>query len=162
MCPFAPIFLGNNCFRVKYLESTLSFDIYLGTIWKEATAAKESIEILTGWWNDVLQIISQGNNCFRVTYLESTFTYDIYLGTSWKEATAAKESKEILKGKWKDAPQIFGTSWISCGSVVLVNENIWVIFAPWSCCWLDDDLGALFVDVVDGEIDQQLIFRFLN
>ena len=99
MCPFAPIFLGNNCFRVKYLESTLSFDIYLGTIWKEATAAKESIEILTGWWNDVLQI--------------------------------------------------FGTSWISCGCVVLVN----VIFA----CYLQPEGGHWQKIVLKSFEEQGLI-----
>ena len=54
ICPFAPIFQGNNCFRVKYLKITFTFNIYLGTSWKEATAAKEAIEIFTGWWKDVL------------------------------------------------------------------------------------------------------------
>ena len=43
ICPFVPIFQGNNYFRVKYLESTFTFNIYLGTSWKQATAAKESI-----------------------------------------------------------------------------------------------------------------------
>ena len=62
--------------------------------------------------------------------MDSTFTFDIYLGTRSKEATAAKESIEILTGWWKDVLQIFGTSGISCGSVVLVNGNIWEIFAP--------------------------------
>ena len=55
-CPFAPIFKGNNCFRVKYLDVTFTFDIYLGTSWIEATAAKEWIDILRGWWKDVFQI----------------------------------------------------------------------------------------------------------
>ena len=31
ICPFAPIFQGINCFRLKYLEITLAFYIYLGT-----------------------------------------------------------------------------------------------------------------------------------
>ena len=35
---------------------TFTFDMYLGTSSKEATAAKEPLEISTGWWNDVLQI----------------------------------------------------------------------------------------------------------
>ena len=56
-----------------------------------------------------------------------------------KEATAAKESIEILTGWWKDVLKIFGTSWISCGSVVLVNENIWKICAPWRG-WLTEKL----------------------
>ena len=30
--------------------------MYLGTSSKEATAAKEPLEISTGWWNVVLQI----------------------------------------------------------------------------------------------------------
>ena len=54
--PFAPIFQGNNCFRVKYLKITFTFNIYLGTSWKEAKSAKKSIEILTGWWKVVFQI----------------------------------------------------------------------------------------------------------
>ena len=60
-----------------------------------------------------------------------TFTFDIYLGTSWKEAPAAKEPIQILTGWWKDVLQIFGTSWMLCGSLVLVKGNIWEIFAPW-------------------------------
>ena len=32
MCPFAPILQGNNCFRLEYLDITLTFYIYLGTI----------------------------------------------------------------------------------------------------------------------------------
>ena len=75
--------------------------------------------------------IFQGKNCFRVKYLKNNIQFEIYLGTSWKEVTAAKEPNFFLKGWWKDVLQIFGTSWISCGSVVLVNENIWEIFAPW-------------------------------
>ena len=75
--------------------------------------------------------IFQGNNCFRVKYLKITFTFNIYLGTSWKEAKSAKKSIEILTGWWKVVFQIFGTSWMLCGSVVWVNENIWEIFAPW-------------------------------
>ena len=59
------------------------------------------------------------------------FTFDIYLGTSWKEAPAAKEPIQILTGWWKDVLQIFGTSWMLCGSLVLVNGNIWEIFAQW-------------------------------
>ena len=30
--------------------------MYLGTSSKEATASKEPLEIVTGWWRDVLQI----------------------------------------------------------------------------------------------------------
>ena len=57
ICSFAPIFQGKNCFRVKCLgKKTFTFDIYLGTSRKEAPAAKEPIQILTGWWKDVLQI----------------------------------------------------------------------------------------------------------
>ena len=75
--------------------------------------------------------IFQGNNCFRIKYLKITFTFNIYLGTSWKEAKSAKKSIEILTGWWKVVFQIFGTSWMLCGSVVWVNENIWEIFPPW-------------------------------
>ena len=75
--------------------------------------------------------IFQGNNYFRVKYWKITFTFDIYLGTSWNKAKAAKESKEIFTGWWKDVFQIFGTSWMLVCSLVLVNGNIWEIFAPW-------------------------------
>ena len=107
--PFAPIFQGNNCFRVKYLKITFTFNIYLGTSWKEAKSAKDSIKILTGWWKDVFQIFE----------------------TSWKEGTAAKELIKMITDWWKDVFQIFGTSWMLQGFVVLVNENIWEIFALW-------------------------------
>ena len=69
--------------------------------------------------------------CFRVRYLDITFTFYTYLGTNLLEATAAQESIEILTGWWKDVLQIFGTSWMSFGSVALVIENIWEIFATW-------------------------------
>ena len=45
---------------MKYFDSTFTFDIYLGTSWKEATVATESIEILTGWWKDMPQIFGTG------------------------------------------------------------------------------------------------------
>ena len=76
--------------------------------------------------------IFQGNYWERERNIwKITFTFDIYLGTSWKEAPAAKEPIQILTGWWKDVLQIFGTSWMLCGSLVLVNGNIWEIFAPW-------------------------------
>ena len=80
ICPFAPIFQGNNCFRLKYLEITLTFYICLETSWIEATDAMGSMGLSTGWWKYVFQI--------------------------------------------------FETSWMLCGSVALVNENIWELFAP--------------------------------
>ena len=55
----------------------------------------------------------------------------IYLGTSWIEAIEAMESMGLSTGWWKDVYQIFGTSWMLCGFVALVNENIWEIVAPW-------------------------------
>ena len=56
ICPFAPIFQRSNCFRVKYLEITFTFYIYLGISWIEATEAMESMGLLTSWWRDVFQI----------------------------------------------------------------------------------------------------------
>ena len=41
------------------------------------------------------------------------------------------ESMGLSTGWWKDVNQIFGTSRMLCGSVALVIENIWEIFAPW-------------------------------
>ena len=75
--------------------------------------------------------ISQGNNCFWVKYFDISFTFDLYLGTNWIVATTARESMELLTGMWKDVFWIFGTSWMLCELAVLVNENIWEIFAPW-------------------------------
>ena len=75
--------------------------------------------------------ISQGNNCFWVKYFDISFTFDLYLGTNWIVATTARESMELLTGMWKDVFWIFGTSWMLCELSVLVNENIWEIFAPW-------------------------------
>ena len=75
--------------------------------------------------------ISQGNNCFWVKYFDITFTFDLYLGTNWIVATKARGSIELLTGMWKDVFWIFGTSWMLCELAVLVNENIWEIFAPW-------------------------------
>ena len=75
--------------------------------------------------------ISQGNNCFWVKYFDITFTFDLYLGTNWIVATKARGSIELLTGMWKDVFWIFGTSWMLCELAVLVNENIWKIFAPW-------------------------------
>ena len=75
--------------------------------------------------------ISQGNNCFWVKYFDITFTFDLYLGTNWIVATTARESIELLTRMWKDVFWIFGTSWMLCELSVLVNENIWEIFAPW-------------------------------
>ena len=75
--------------------------------------------------------ISQGNNCFWVKYFDISFTFDLYLGTNWIVATTARESMELLTGMWKDVFWIFGTSWMLCELAVLVNENIWKIFAPW-------------------------------
>ena len=75
--------------------------------------------------------ISQGNNCFWVKYFDITFTFDLYLGTNWIVATTARESMELLTGMWKDVFWIFGTIWMLCELAVLVNENIWEIFAPW-------------------------------
>ena len=40
------------------------------------------------------------------------------------------ESMGLSTGWWKDVNQIFGTSRMLCGSVALVIENIWEIFAP--------------------------------
>ena len=56
--PFASIFQGNNCFRLKYLEITRnnSLFIYLETSSIEATEAMESLGLLSGWWKDVFQI----------------------------------------------------------------------------------------------------------
>ena len=56
ICPFDPIYQGNNCFRLKYLEITFTFYIYLGISWIEATEAMESMGLLTSWWRDVFQI----------------------------------------------------------------------------------------------------------
>ena len=75
--------------------------------------------------------ISQGNNCFWVKYFDISFTFDLYLGTNWIVATTARESMELLTGMWKDVFWIFGTIWMLCELAVLVNENIWKIFAPW-------------------------------
>ena len=75
--------------------------------------------------------ISQGNNCFWVKYFDISFTFDLYLGTNWIVATKARGSIELLTGMWKDVFWIFGTSWMLCELSVLVNENIWEIFAPW-------------------------------
>ena len=85
------------------------------------------------WEFRCLAPIFLGNNCFRVRYLDITFTFDIYLGTNWIVATTAtaRESIELLTGMWKDVFWIFGTSWMLCELAVLVNENIWEIFAPW-------------------------------
>ena len=89
--------------KAKYLDITFTFNIYFGISSKEAT------KILTGWWKDVFQIFE----------------------TSWKEGTAAKELIKMITDWWKDVFQIFGTSWMLQGFVVLVNENIWEIFALW-------------------------------
>ena len=75
--------------------------------------------------------ISQGNNCFWVKYFDISFTFDLYLGTNWIVATKARGSIELLTGMWKDVFWIFGTSWMLCELAVLMNENIWEIFAPW-------------------------------
>ena len=37
--PLTPIFQDNNCFKIRYLEITFTFDMYFGTSWIDATGA---------------------------------------------------------------------------------------------------------------------------
>ena len=65
--------------------------------------------------------IFQGNNCLRQNIWILLWLL-IYIWI-WIEATAAQELKEILTGWWKDVFWMFGTSWMSCDPIVLVNRN---------------------------------------
>ena len=127
---------GNNCIRVKYLEITFTFDIYLGTSSKEATAAKDSAEFLTGWWKDVFQIF--GTSWTLKVMWFCGFSEWKYLGDTctMKGATHKKVVLNLFKSRvWLASVQI-------CQSPPYV-------FRPYVMLWIDPKCsGEMYQDCV--------------
>ena len=69
------------------MDITLTFYIYLGTSWIEATAAMESMGLLTGWWKDAYQIFGTSWMLCGSVALRNENIWEIFepwIGRLWK------------------------------------------------------------------------------